>query len=171
MSVDLTHGGTRVSRSAAAIASPQATARRVRAGAGWASWLVWVSAGIAGVVAWSLLRASAHAPASEPLCLLRRIAHVPCPTCGMTRALARLAAGEWRAALALHPWSAAIAAQVVAGWLLGGLTLARGSGRLGMLARRLAGLERWLPHLVALNLAALILIWLVRLATGTLPPI
>ena len=167
MSAGLTHA--RVARSAAAV--PPAGEMRVRAAAGWASWLVWVSAGVAGVVAWSLLRTSADAPASEPLCLMRRVAHVACPTCGMTRALARLAAGEWRAALVLHPWAVAIAAQVVAGWTLAGLTLARGFGRLDVLARRIAGLERWLPHLVALNFAALILIWLARLATGSLPPI
>ncbi|MFI5372361.1 MAG: DUF2752 domain-containing protein, partial [Candidatus Eisenbacteria bacterium] len=105
--------------------------------------------------------ARAHALGMDSVCLLRQVAHVACPTCGMTRALALLAAGDWRSALALHPWAPALAIQIVSGWALWGLALVRGA----------VPLERWIPRIVALNAAALILIWLARLLTGTLPPI
>ncbi|MFI5372045.1 MAG: DUF2752 domain-containing protein, partial [Candidatus Eisenbacteria bacterium] len=65
------------------------------------SWLVWSLAGAAGGVGWSALAARAHALGMDSVCLLRQVAHVACPTCGMTRALALLAAGDWRSALAL----------------------------------------------------------------------
>jgi hypothetical protein len=80
----------------------------------------------------------------------------------MTRALALLAGGEWRAALALHPWAPVIAAQLVAGWAWWGAWLAR-------LAKDRP--DRWLPSVAAFNLAALVLLWLVRLVTGTLPAV
>jgi hypothetical protein len=143
-----------------------------REGGGRATaWLVWALAGGSGIVAWMVLAANAHTLHGDPMCVLRRVAHLACPTCGMTRALALLAAGEWRAALALHPWAPMIAAQIVAGWWLWGLTLARGHGRTGRWGRRIAQLEGRLPHVVALNAAALIVIWIARIATGTLPPI
>jgi hypothetical protein len=134
------------------------------------AWLAWSLAGVAGALAWSALGARAHAAGAEPVCLLRGIAHLACPTCGMTRALALLAAGEWREALALHPWAPPFAAQVAAGWAWWGLVLARGASPLSALGGERRP-DRWLPHAVALNAVALLLIWLVRLATGTLPPV
>jgi len=127
-----------------------------------APWLAWSLAGLAGGLAWSALGAWAHATDAEPVCLLRRVTHLACPTCGMTRAMALLAHGEWRAAFALHPWAPALAAQIVAAWALWGVALARADGR---------RLDRWLPHAVALNLGVLMLLWLVRLATATLPAV
>jgi hypothetical protein len=141
----------------------------------WAPRLTWLVAGVTGVIGASLLGASAHTLAGDPVCLLRRIAHVPCPTCGMTRALALLVAGDWRGALTLHPWAPVIALEIGAGWALWGATLMRtprpGRGVLAGLARWGAALEPRLPQVVALNAAALLALWLVRLATGTLPPI
>lgn len=134
-----------------------------------ATWLAWSLAGIVGALAWSALAAHAHALGMEPVCVLRRVAHLACPTCGMTRALALFASGEWRTALALHPWGPVLAVQIVAGWALWGMAIAsRGRGRL---TRGIGRLEQALPHVVALNAAALVVLWLVRLATGTLPPI
>jgi hypothetical protein len=136
-----------------------------------APWLVWLLAGAAGALAWGALGARAHAMGVEPICLLRRVAHIACPTCGMTRALALLANGEWRSALLLHPWAPMLAAQIVAGWALWGVALARGGGWHGGGWREGGPRpDRWIPHAVALNAAALILLWLVRLVSGTLPP-
>lgn len=100
----------------------------------------------------------AGAPAG-PVCLLREIAHLDCPTCGMTRALALLARGEWRASLAVHPWTAMLVLQSFAGWAAWTRWLFLG-GR---------NPERWIPPVVLANGVALIALWAVRLATGTLP--
>ncbi len=94
------------------------------------------------------------------LCALRHVAGLACPTCGLTRAFALLARGAWREALVLHPWAAALVLQGVAALLLCCLWCA------GRLRSRP---DRWLPHAVGLNLVGLVLLWLVRLATGTLP--
>jgi hypothetical protein len=126
----------------------------------FAPWLAWGTAGLAcGIVAVALAGGS-FSTGIEPLCLLRRIAHLSCPTCGMTRALALLWVGDLRGALAYHPWAPALMLQLVAGWIWWGTSIARGSTRP----------DRWLPHAVALNAAALLVVWVIRLATGTLPP-
>ncbi len=39
------------------------------------------------------------------ICLFRDLTGLPCPGCGLTRALALLFLGDWRAALFLHPLS------------------------------------------------------------------
>ncbi len=121
----------------------------------------WALCGVALVAAGLALRA--WTPVSDPahaLCALRRVAGVPCATCGLTRALVLLARGEWHASFALHPMAVVLAAQLAAGWLVWGVALAR---------RWRAMPDRWLPHAVAANAAALLLLWLARLATGTLP--
>jgi hypothetical protein len=94
------------------------------------------------------------------LCALRWLAGLACPTCGLTRALGLLARGAWRESLVMHPWAAALALQAGAALLLWVLWRA---GRLRVRP------DRWLPHAAGLNLAALVVLWLVRLATGTLP--
>lgn len=126
----------------------------------WTPWVAWSLAGMVGALTWWALGSRSLALDVEPMCLLRRFAHLACPTCGMTRALALLARGEWRAALGLHPWAPVLAAQMVAGWALWAVARPRGVGQL----------DRWLPHLVAFNAASLLLLWLARLAAGTLPP-
>jgi hypothetical protein len=127
-----------------------------------AQWLAWSLSGAMGAWAYFTLGAHAHVLGAEPICLLRRLAHVACPTCGMTRALALLARGEWRAAIALHPWAPVLAAQAMAAWALWGARMTRpGAPRL----------DRWIPHVVAVNAAALALLWLVRWLTGALPAV
>lgn len=108
------------------------------------------------------LAAAAWIAAGEPAgpaCLLREIAHVDCPTCGVTRALALLAHGEWRASLAVHPFAAALLLQALAGWVIWTRWLFRGG----------ENPERWIPRVVLVNTVALVALWAVRLATGTLP--
>jgi hypothetical protein len=96
---------------------------------------------------------------SGPACLMREIAHVDCPTCGMTRAVALITRGDWRASLAVHPWAAVLVLQLFAGWLAGVRWLLRGG----------LNPERWIPWLVFANGAGLLAVWILRLATGTLP--
>jgi hypothetical protein len=128
------------------------TSPRAAALAGWAA------AGALIAAAPAMIRALAAS--GDPVCGLRALTHVSCPTCGLTRALALLTRGDLAAAIALHPWAPVLAAQALAGWVLWGAWLA---GR----ARQRP--DRWLPHAIAVNGLALGAIWLVRLATGTLP--
>lgn len=65
-----------------------------------------------GLVLSSALWASFVLPPRRPLpldaCLLHRLTGLPCPTCGLTRAVCLFAQGQWRDSLGMHP----------AGWLI-----------------------------------------------------
>jgi hypothetical protein len=53
------------------------------------------------------------------LCPFRRLTALPCPLCGITRAMCALLKGEWLAAIAFHPLSPLVLGAVVAmmfGW-------------------------------------------------------
>ena len=94
------------------------------------------------------------------LCLFRTVTGIPCPGCGLTRAIARLARGDLARAFILHPLAPLLAAEAVGAWGLWALVLA---GKV----RRPA--ERPLLVLLWLNLAALGAVWVARLLAGTLP--
>lgn len=123
--------------------------------------MLWALAPVAAVVLWAAARwVTLPQGPGGTICLLRRVADLPCPGCGMTRAFVHLAHGEWAAALADHPLAPAIALQLAAGWAVAGLAV---FGRLSPAARR------WVnPWLIA-NVVGLCALWLGRLATGTLP--
>ena len=126
-----------------------------------AAWPAWLGVGVLLAVAWVVAAVpGALSPPGGSPCLLRRVAGLACPTCGFTRALALLAQGAWRESLATHPWAAMLVAQGVAAWALWAAWLA---GRLR------ARPDRWIPRAVALNLAALVVLWLARMLAGTLP--
>jgi len=119
-----------------------------------ASWAVAGMLGAAG-----LLLLHVWTPSDDvrySICLWRRLLGIPCPGCGMTRAFAHLAKGEWRAALAVHPLSPLIALELVLGWF------AWGAGAFPRLAGRL-------PALLLANVALLTALWMGRLAAGSLP--
>jgi hypothetical protein len=122
------------------------------------SFTLWTLAGLAG-----LLVLHVWVPASglqNTVCLFRRLTGIPCPGCGMTRAFAHLAKGEWAAAAHDHPLAFPLAAEIVLTWLAWGAAL------LGRLPLRLpVRYEGW----VIGHLAALTAFWLGRAATGTLP--
>lgn len=44
-------------------------------------------------------------PATTTLCPLRAVTGIPCPSCGITRALAHLERGHWAEAVRLHPFA------------------------------------------------------------------
>jgi hypothetical protein len=120
------------------------------------AWLFWGLGGAALAATWWLAAGGALA-AGEPLCALRRLAGVECPTCGLTRAMTLLARGAWRESLALHPWALPLALQAFAAWALWGAWLV---GRLQVRP------DRWIPHVVGANLGALVLLWIARLVGG-----
>jgi hypothetical protein len=129
-------------------------------------WALWAAAGLAGLAALAGLRA--WVPPEDPrlsICLLRNATGLPCPGCGMTRAFAHLAKGEWAAARRDHPLVFPLAAEGVVAWLVWpawGLAGVR-EGR-----RNLLDDPRLAPVLLG-HAAVLVAFWTGRLATGTLP--
>lgn len=128
----------------------------------WRSpWTPWWVVGLTAAGAWVALRA--WTPLDDPthvVCALRRIAHIGCATCGLTRAFAALARGDLGAAIAFHPMALVLAGEVAAAWGAWGLALARGTP---------APETRGIPRLVAANALAFLLVWVARLVTGTIP--
>jgi hypothetical protein len=123
--------------------------------------LSWALAPVAAAAAWAAARGvSLPAGPEGTICLFRRLTEVPCPGCGLTRAFVHLARGEWPAALADHPLAPLVALELAAGWVLWGLALA---------GRARPRPERWLGPWLLAHAAALLALWLGRLATGTLP--
>ncbi|MDX1502074.1 MAG: DUF2752 domain-containing protein [Thermoanaerobaculia bacterium] len=124
---------------------------------------LWLAVGAAAAALWALLaRAPELAAGDVVVCLFRRATGVPCPGCGLTRAFVAMAGGELGAAVALHPLAPLLAAQLGLAWLAWGVRLHRGPGALPLGPRTVA----WL---VLANAVALLAVWGIRLATGTLP--
>jgi Protein of unknown function (DUF2752) len=127
-------------------------------------WLL-TGLGLAGAAA-LLALVLPTGPAGDPrlvFCPSRRLLGLPCPGCGMTRAFAALLRGDLAGALILQPWAPVLAAQLALGWAAWGWSLSdTPSGRLLRPAL-------WLGPALLANLAALIALWLGRLATGSLP--
>lgn len=124
------------------------------------AWL-WALAGLAGFAAAAVLHL--WVPGSGPetsFCFSRRVLGLPCPGCGLTRAFAHLAKGEWPAALAAHPLAPVLAAEIVLLWLVWGRAALRGLP--------LAS-PAWLTPAVLAHMAVLCALWLGRLSTGALP--
>jgi hypothetical protein len=95
------------------------------------------------------------------ICALRRVAGIPCPGCGMTRALGALARGDLTSAVAAHPLAIPLVLELAALWLLAGWLLWRG--------RPLAVPAGPLQAALIWHGVAFLAVWLGRAATGTLP--
>ena len=67
-----------------------------------------------------LLAAGVFVNPSRPLpidlCLLKRLTGLPCPTCGLTRAVCYALQGDWAASLGFHPAGILVAVSLV-GWV------------------------------------------------------
>ncbi len=119
------------------------------------AWRAWALAGAAGVLGLAVLAAWTP-PAGEAwsTCLFRRVTHVPCATCGMTRALSSLAHGDLAGARARHPLAVPFAAEAALLWLLAPLAI----------RRRWAPPERWLRAWLLAHGVLLLAVWGARLA-------
>ena len=122
---------------------------------------LWALAGLGALAGFFLFRVWVPAPGARlTACLLRRFAGLPCPGCGMTRAFAHLAKGEWGAAVTDHPLAPVVALEFILGWAAWGTALALGP-RFRLPVR--------IETVLVANAAALCALWLGRIATGTLP--
>lgn len=125
------------------------------------SFALWGLAGLAALAGFFLFRVWVPAPGSEnTVCLMRRLSGLPCPGCGMTRAFAHLAKGEWAAAASDHLLAYVLVAELGLAWLVWGAALAR---------RRQIRAPWWLGRAALAHLAVLAAFWLGRVSTGTLP--
>jgi hypothetical protein len=95
-----------------------------------------------------------------PLCYVKAFTGLPCPSCGSTRALARLAELDLGAAFAMNPLAAA-AALLLALWALGDLLLLTRGRVLAVRVGRRAGLV-----LRVAALAAVLANWVYLLYAG-----
>ncbi len=124
------------------------------------AWL-WALAGLAGLAGAAILHV--WVPSSGPegsICFSRRVLNLPCPGCGLTRAFAHLAKGEWAAALADHPLAPVLAVEFLLIWLAWGRAALRGFS---------LPQPAWVERAVIAHLAVLCALWVGRLSTGTLP--
>ena len=85
-----------------------------------------------------------------------------CPGCGMTRAAGQLLRGDFGAAVAYHPLIPAIALLTTVGW---GWFVLRRTGRVRPMS------NRTLNGVLIATAVALVAVWVIRLATGSLPPV
>jgi hypothetical protein len=85
-----------------------------------------------------------------------------CPGCGMTRAAGQLLRGDFGAAIAYHPLVPAIALLTAVGW---GWFVLRRTGRVQPMSNRA------LNGVLIATALALVAVWVIRLATGSLPPV
>ena len=117
-----------------------------------ARWL----AGVAGLAVAGL---AASSDDGVVLCPFRRCTGGYCPGCGLTRSAGALLRGGVGASWRHHPYLLLAVGQVV---LLGLWSLVGG--------RRAAGrLRRWESNLLIGNAVVLVAIWLLRLASGSVP--
>jgi hypothetical protein len=90
-------------------------------------------------------------------CAFRQVTGLPCPTCGMTRAIRLALQGDFRAATQMHPlWFVVVPACVALG--IAEMAGYRRSGRWGTVIERRAVL--WVVGAIAL---ALVVVWIARL--------
>lgn len=113
----------------------------------------------------AVVGALALAPALEDgptLCPFALSTGMACPGCGMTRAASRLLRGDLVSAITYHPLVPAIAMLAIGGWAW---FVLRKTGRVEAMSNRL------LNGILIATLIALVVVWVARLLTGTLPPV
>jgi Protein of unknown function (DUF2752) len=107
-----------------------------------------------------------------PLCPIRAVTGYWCPGCGMTRAALALGRGDWSVANRYHPWVWFLAAQLVV------LAVAQLASIRSIQSPRTSGLADRVRNMFfsasgqrvfLLNGVGLIVLWIVRMATGAIP--
>lgn len=101
------------------------------------------------------------------VCLLHRVTGIACPGCGLTRAAAAFAKGQFAESWRWHPLFAVLAAESILFWLVQGVALRQerlqGSSGAG------AALAKVAPGFALGTAFLLLFVWVVRFASGTLP--
>lgn len=85
-----------------------------------------------------------------------------CPGCGMTRAASHLIRGDFATAMGYHPLVPLVIVQLVAAWAW---FVLRRAGRAQPLS------SRTINVILIATTGALLLVWVARLLSGTLPPV
>ncbi len=96
------------------------------------------------------------------ICPIALLTGVPCPGCGMTRAASALLRGNVDLALDYHPLIPLLVVLVVGGWVW---SLLRRAGKVEPIPNRVLNL---VLIGTGVSLAA---VWILRYASGTLPPV
>jgi hypothetical protein len=99
---------------------------------------------------------------SPTICGFARCTGVACPGCGMTRAAGQLVRGNVVEALRYHPLILLIAAEMLGAWTI---WMAHRAGWIRWRHRR------WVDVAIGATAALLLVVWIVRLATGSAPPV
>ncbi|MGB5188346.1 MAG: DUF2752 domain-containing protein [Acidimicrobiia bacterium] len=99
---------------------------------------------------------------SPTICGFARCTGVACPGCGMTRAAGQLVRGNVVEALRYHPLILLIAAEMLGAWTI---WMAHRAGWIRWRHRR------WVDVAIGATAALLLVVWIVRLATGSTPPV
>jgi hypothetical protein len=98
---------------------------------------IWQAAALAALLSVAALT-DPNRPLPFDVCLFNRLTGLPCPTCGMTRAVCRAVHGDFARSVASHPAGLVLAAGLV-GWMLWAAAEAwRGQPVAEVLRRRLA---------------------------------
>jgi hypothetical protein len=96
------------------------------------------------------------------VCPFALVTGTACPGCGMTRAAGYLIRGELSLALAYHPLVVLISIQAMAGWVW---LILRRSDRVKPVSTRITN-----AILIGTGVS-LIIVWLLRMWAGSLPPV
>lgn len=99
---------------------------------------------------------------SPTICGFANCTGVACPGCGLTRAVGHLVRGNLTEALRYHPLVLLVVAELLGAWTI---WAAHQAGWIRWRHRR------WVDVIIGGTAALLILVWIVRLVSGTTPPI
>ena len=99
---------------------------------------------------------------SPTICGFARCTGVACPGCGMTRAAGQLVRGNVIEALRYHPLILLVAAELLAAWTIWT------AHRAGWIRWRH---RRWVDIVIGATAGLLLVVWVIRLATGSTPSV
>jgi len=121
---------------------------------------LWWLVGLVGVLAFAALRVWNPESSGFRICVFRALLDLPCPGCGLTRAMSHLARGSLGQSLDLHPLGPVLALEAGVVWAAWGVL---GGSRLK------SAVGTHAEALTVVHAVPLLALWLGRAATGTLP--